>query len=177
MRIFFNNIMARIKRLISKAASSFGAGVINATTELEVKHIRGGKVIGRKTILDKVITTAFVNDIVDCLTANGTRLALFDDYKYHGSGTGTANEVVGDTTLGTEVGTRVVGTQVEGAQTYIYSSVGTVTYSSTSSITEHGLFNAETGGVLMDRTKFSAVNVISGDSIQFTFTIQFTAGG
>jgi hypothetical protein len=29
----------------------------------------------------------------------------------------------------------------------------------------------------MDRTKFAAVNVISGDSIQFSFTIQFNAGG
>ena len=177
MRIFFNNIIARIKRFLAKAAASFGAGVINATTELEVKHIRNGKVIGKQTILDKVITTAFVNDIVDCLTANGTRLALFDDYKYHASGTGTIAEAVGDVALGTEVETRVIGTQVEGAQTYIYSSVGTVTYAGTYAITEHGLFNALTVGTLMDRTKFAAVNVISGDSIQFTFTIQFNAGG
>lgn len=177
MRIFFNNMLARIKRLFAKAASAFGGGVINATTELEIKHIRNGQVIGTQKILDKVITTAFVNDIIDALKGDTTPYANFKNYKYHASGTGTANEAVGDTALGTEVGTRVVGSQEEGASANIYKSVGTITYSGSYAITEHGLFNASTGGTLMDRTKFAAVNVISGDSIQFTFTIQFNAGG
>lgn len=177
MKIFINNIIARIRRLLIKTASAFGAGVINATTELEIKHIRNGKVIGKQTILDKVITTAFVNDIVDVLQGIAGPLSTINAYKYHASGTGIVDEAITDTALGTEVGARVIGTQAEGAQTYIYSSVATVTYLGANAITEHGLFNASTLGVLMDRTKFAAVNVINGDSIQFTFTIQFNAGG
>jgi hypothetical protein len=177
MRIFFNNIIARIKRLFARVASAFGAGVINATTELEIKHIRNGKVIGTQTILDKVVTTAFVNDVVDVLQGIAGPLAAINAYKYHASGTGVAAEAVGDAVLGTEVDSRVVGSQEEGASANIYKSVGTITYSGAYAITEHGLFNAAAAGTLMDRTKFAAVNVISGDSIQFTFTIQFNAGG
>jgi hypothetical protein len=177
MRIFFNNVIARIKRCFAKVASAFGAGTINATTELEIKHIRNGKVIGKQTVLDKVVTTAFVNDIVDALKGDATPYANFKNYKYHASGTGTVAEAVGDTTLGTEVGTRATGSQEEGASANIYKSVGTITYSGSFAITEHGLFNAIATGTLMDRTKFAAVNVISGDSIQFSFTIQFNAGG
>jgi hypothetical protein len=176
MRIFFNNIVAKFRRLLSKVAPAFGGGVINATTELEIKHIRNGKVISTQTVLDKVITTAFVNDIVDALKGDATPYANFKNYKYHASGTGTVNEAVGDTALGTEVGTRATGSQEEGASANIYKSVGTITYAGPFAITEHGLFNAAAAGTLMDRTKFAAVNVISGDSIQFSFVVTFTAG-
>jgi hypothetical protein len=176
MRIFFNNIIAKIGRFFAKAASAFGAGVINATTELEVKHIRNGKVIGKQTILDKVVTTAFVNDIVDVLQGLATPLSTINAYKYHASGTGIVAEAIGDVALGTEVGSRVAGTQIEGATANIYKSVGAITYAGAFAITEHGLFNAAAAGTLMDRTKFAAVNVINGDSIMFTFTIQFNAG-
>jgi hypothetical protein len=177
MRIFFNNILARIKRCFAKVASAFGAGTIKATTELEIKHIRNGKVIGKQTVLDKVVTTAFVNEIVDALQGISGPYGTFDDYKYHATGTGTANEVVADVALGAEVGARVIGSQEEGATANEYKSVGTITYLGSYAITEHGLFNVAVAGTLMDRTKFAAVNVISGDSIQFTFTIQFNAGG
>ena len=79
--------------------------------------------------------------------------------------------------MGTEVGSRVVGTQEEGATANIYKSVATISYSGSYAITEHGLFNASSGGALMDRTKFPAINVISGDSIQFSFQITFSSGG
>jgi hypothetical protein len=177
MRIFFNNMLARIRRFFARASSAFGAGVINATTELEIKHIRNGEVIGTQTVLDKVVTTAFVNDIVDALKGDATPYANFKNYKYHASGTGTAVEAVGDVALGTEVATRATGTQIEGATANEFKSVATITYSGSFAITEHGLFNAVAAGTLMDRTKFAAVNVISGDSIQFSFTIQFNAGG
>jgi len=43
-------------------------------------------------------------------------------------------------------------------------------------VTEHGLFNASSAGTLMDRTVFSAINVVNGDSIQFTYELTATAG-
>ena len=175
LRMYANNIKALLNRKLS--AAGFGGGIVNAQTELKIQHIRNGKVIKTRRIFDKVITTAFVNDIVDCLTANATRLALFDDYKYHASGTGTTAEAVGNTALVAEVETRVVGTQVEGSGTNIYQSVATVAYVSAHAITEHGLLNASTLGILMDRTVFPAINALAGDSIQFSFTIQFNAGG
>jgi hypothetical protein len=48
----------------------------------------------------------------------------------------------------------------------------------TLAITEHGLFSAASGtDELMDRTLFSAINVVSGDTITPTYNLTCTAGG
>lgn len=174
LRIWFNNVKARINRMFSDIG--FG-GVINVKTELEIKHIRNGVVLSTQKVLDKVVTNAFVNDIVDVLQGIAGPLGTIGNYKYHASGTGIGNEAAADTALGTEVGARVIGTQIEGTSANIYRSVATVSYTSANAITEHGLFNASVAGTLMDRTKFAAVNVINGDSIEFVFEITFSSGG
>jgi len=147
-------------------------------TKLVARHLRKnaeGKYeeIGKREVLNKKVTTVFVNDIVDNLIAEAS---AFGDYKFHDSGTGVVAEAPGDTGLGTPCGeSRTTGSQEEGAQTYEYKSIATHTYAGTFAITEHGLFNVVTVGILMDRTVFSEINVISGDKIEFTFTIQFSA--
>jgi hypothetical protein len=70
---------------------------------------------------------------------------------------------------------RVAGTQTESAAN-AYQSVGTIAYTTTKAITEHGLFNDVSAGTLMDRTVFSAINVVNLDSIQFTYTLTVSAG-
>ena len=82
-----------------------------------------------------------------------------------------------DSGLGTPTGeARTAGTQVEGAVTYEYKSVVTHTFiGGPFAVTEHGLFNVNAAGVLMDRTVFAAINVVASDKIEFTFTIQFAA--
>lgn len=174
LRVRFNNFKAILNRKLCEAG--FGGGIVNGWTELNVVQIRNGKVIKRRRVLDRVVTNAFVNDIVDALQGLTTPYTNFKNYKYHASGTGTTAEAATNTALVAEVGSRVVGTQVEGNANQ-YKSVATITYSSSYAITEHGLFNGSTGSTLLDRTVFSPVNVISGDSIQFTFTVTFSAGG
>ena len=124
-------------------------------------------------ISTKVVTTAGVNYLVDGLQANTTDVSLF---KYHGSGTTNTAEAVGDTTLGTEVESRATGSQTEGASANIYRTVGTVTYTATRAIVEHGIFSATSGGTLLDRSVFSAINVVNTDSIQFTYDLTLPAG-
>jgi len=147
-------------------------------TKLVAKHFRkdaSGKYTerGRREILNKKVTTAFVNFIVDQLIAE---TSAFGDFKFHDSGTSNQVESNADTALITSCAeTRSTGTQVEGAQTYEYSSVATHTYAGAFAIVEHGLFNIVTAGILMDRTVFSVINVLASDKIEFTFTIQFSA--
>jgi hypothetical protein len=172
--ISINNFKAIINRKLCDAGLG---GQINLRTELEIKHIRNGKVIKKRRILDRCITDAFVADIVDALQGLTTPYANFNDYKYHGSGTGTGNEAAGDVALGTEVETRATGSQEEGVTGNIYKSIATITYTGSRAITEHGLFNASVSGTLMDRTKFAAINVIASDSVQFTYSASFTSGG
>lgn len=146
---------------------------IKVRTLTTARLIRGGVEIDKREVANKKVTTAFVNDIVDNLIAETT---AFGDYKYHDSGTGAVAESNSDTALGTPTGIgRATGTQVEGAQTYEYKSVATITYDGSYAITEHGIFNAASSGTLMDRTVFSAINVVNNDQIEFTFTIQFAA--
>jgi hypothetical protein len=101
------------------------------------------------------------------------------NFNFHDSGTGTTAAAVGDTTLQTQAGptTRATGTKSKPAANQI-RSVGTISYTSTLAITEWGLFDQSAqGGTLWDRRVFAAINVVNGDSIQFTYTSTIASGG
>lgn len=149
-------------------------GVPTMVSCLRAKLIRAdGQVIDYGVLGYRVVTTAFVNHLVDELQA----ASEFADYDFHDSGEGSTGELVGDTDMETTDGeARATGTPGEGATANIYQNVGTITYSGTKAIVEHGLFCNSTGATLMDRTVFSTINVSASDSIQFTYEITFTAG-
>lgn len=125
-------------------------------------------VLGRR-----VITNAGRDFLVDAFQ----NTVEIDAMHYHGSGTDNTAEAVGDTALGVEVESRANGSQTEGGSANIYRSVGTVGYTGTRSIVEHGLFSAASSGTLWDRTVFASIGVDNGDSIQFTYDLTVTAGG
>lgn len=154
-------------------ARRFGLAVMYGKLEAVLRRADGSVI--RYGVLDyRVVTTAFVSFVVDQLQ---TESSLFGDFKYHDAGVGTTAAAVGDTTIETTDGeSRATGTQTESSAT-VYQSVGTVSYTTTKAVTEHGLFNDATTGTLMDRTVFSAINVVSGDSIQFTYSLTIAAGG
>lgn len=131
----------------------------------------------------RVVTTAGVNRIVDGLQASSTDLSL---WKFHGFGTGTNAEAVGDTALQTELtteyvtdNTRPTGSQTEGAAN-VYRTVATLAPdgAGTLNVTEHGVFTATSAGVLLDRSVFTAVALTrSQDSLQVTYDLTVNSGG
>lgn len=130
----------------------------------------------------RVVTDTGVGYIVDAFQ-NTVEL---ENMKFHGYGTGGAAEAAGNTGLTTELTTQYVsdvrptGSTTEGASANIYRTVGTLSPDSggTIAVTEHGIFSASTGGVLLDRSLFSAVNVVaSADSLQTTYDLTLTSGG
>ena len=149
-------------------------GVATMIGKLEATLIRADGSVVRYGILGyRVVTTAFVNFVVDQLI---TETSVFGDFKFHDSGVGVTAENATDTDIETTDGeSRATGTQTED-DADDYQSVGTITYSTTKAITEHGLFNIVTGGTMMDRTLFSSIGVDDTDSIQFTYTINIPAG-
>ena len=159
--------------LVQPVARFFG--LMTAYGRLEAVLIKAdGKRINYGVLGYRLVTTAFVNFVVDQLQ---TETSVFGDFKYHDSGVGITDPAIGDTDIETTDGeARATGTQTEGAAN-AYVSVGTISYTTTKAITEHGLFNASTGVTLMDRSEFAAINVVSGDSIQFTYTLTVSAGG
>jgi hypothetical protein len=150
-------------------------GLISAIGELRAIHVRAdGTTVDYGLLGRRSVTTAFCAFAVDQLQ---TETSEWGDFKYHDSGVGTTAENVTDTAMETTDGeSRATGTQTE-SSSVAYRSVGTIAYTTTKAITEHGLFSSAASTTLMDRTVFSAVNVVSGDSIQFTYTITWTAGG
>lgn len=130
----------------------------------------------------RVVTTAGVNFIVDAFQ-NLTEVELF---RFHGIGTGTNAEAVGDTALQTELttqynpdNTRATGSLTEGASANIFRTVGTNTVDAAAAITEHGILTqaATGGGTLLDRSVFAVINLGNGDSLESTYDLTVSAGG
>lgn len=156
-------------------------GIVTITTELSARARIAGEWVDYGVVSRRVVTNAGVAFIVDDWDGSVTDIT---NLKYHGCGTGTTAEAAGDTALVTESttalnpdSTRATGTASQPSAN-IYQSVGTVTFDASAAITEHGLFSqaATGGGTLWDRSVFSAINVASGDSIQFTYAATLTAG-
>lgn len=96
---------------------------------------------------------------------------------YVAVGTGTTAEAASQTALVTEVETRVAGASSRQTTTTAndtYQVVGTVSVTGTRAFTESGLFDASTGGNMLCRALFAAINLVSGDSISITWKIQLT---
>ena len=145
--------------------------------KLNAVHVNGktGERINYGVVSRRLVTTVFVEYMVDELVAETT---AWGDFKFHDSGEGTTPAAIGDSAIETtDNESRATGTQLEGATGEIYKSVGTITYSGTLAITEHGLFNIATAGILMDRHVFTAINVENTDSIEFTYELTVDDGG
>lgn len=157
--------------------------VTTITSELRAKVIRAdGSIVDYGVLSRKVVTNNGVAFIVDAFD-NTVEL---ENMNYHGAGTGTNSENASDSALQTESttalnpnSTRATGTQSQPSAN-IYRTVGTLTFDADAAITEHGVFSqpATGGGVLLDRSVFSAINVVgaNGDSIQFTYSLTLTSG-
>lgn len=85
-------------------------------------------------------------------------------------GTGSTAPAAGDTALGTPAGTRqtITGSVTGAVVTYSATFAAGV---GTGAITEAGIFNASTGGTMLCRTVFSAVNKGANDSIAITWNV------
>jgi len=97
--------------------------------------------------------------------------------QYIAWGTGAGTTSASDTTLFTETGTRVSGTmtqQTTSTTNDTFQVVGTLTAGGSVTITNAGTFDASTSGNLFVKGDFTGLALNSGDSIQFTFKVQFS---
>lgn len=150
------------------------AGALDKPRRARLKALVSAGILSLATVFTNAGTAIITNRIIQAGTAP----------KNIGWGIGTNAAAVTDTALQTEsapttAGGRTVGTESRTTVTNTndnYQVTGTVTAGSTLAITEAGLFDAVSSGNLLIRSVFSAVNVVSGDSIAFTFGLQFLAG-
>lgn len=171
-----SNWRAKARALL--LGDSNGVGLIRMKAQLNAKLIRvDGSELDLGVVSTRVVTTAGVNFIRDDFNGGTTDITTMN---FHDSGTGTTAEGITDTDLVTPAGptTRATGTQTAPA-TKVYRTTATITYAGTLAITEHGVFSTSVraSGTLLDRSVFSAINVVSGDSIQFQYSLTIADGG
>lgn len=168
------DVMKKMLSKIKKPNSGLPDGCVNMTSALGVKVIRAdGNEEDIGIVSRRCVTTAFTTYLSSSFV-NSTTSPL-DLFKFHAPGSGTGAESTNDTALGTAVGNRGTGTNTSAAN--VFTSVSTIAFTAAAAITEHGVFNSASGGTLLDRSSFAAVNVASGDSIGFTYQLTSTAGG
>lgn len=117
----------------------------------------------------KKVTLAFAKRLVDAMVTSGD---VIDNFQYHKQGAGSAAESSGDTALGTQqVGATSGVREVGSTASNIYQVVGTITAGSAYGIREHGIFNASTGGILLDRSVVTNITVNTDDVVTWTYQL------
>ena len=115
------------------------------------------------------VTAAFRDFEAGCLVTDQTS---YGDFKYHEVGTDNTAESNAQTGLIASTGiARVAGTQTNPTAS-TYQTVATITADATETWQEHGVFNASSGGTMIDRSLLSPVaNVQASDTVEFTYTV------
>jgi len=99
-------------------------------------------------------------------------------FDYIAIGIGTTAATATDTTLVSEI-TDVGGQRGVAAGTRVNTNVTndtmqlvlTYTFTGTRAVTESGVLNASSAGIMLCRQTFSAINVVSGDSLEVTWKV------
>ena len=100
-------------------------------------------------------------------------------FDYLAIGTGTTAPAATQTTLTTEI-TNNGGERAASTNSQVTTSVANDTaqfvhawtFTGTFAVTESGIFDTSSAGNMLARQTFSAINVISGDSLQITWKVQ-----
>lgn len=123
-------------------------------------------------IYSNLITNAGFAGVASRINGAGSEAA----FTYIGIGTGTTSPVVGNTALETEIttggGARASATASRTTTDVTNDTatlVHTFNFTSSFAVTESGVLNAASSGVLLGRQTFSAINVVNGDSLQVTW--------
>lgn len=166
------NLRHRLRGWKAELFTFFGIGCV---AQLVLTVFRANGTVEHLGVVSRrVVTNNGVAFMIDAFQ----NLVELEAMNAHGIGTDATAEAAADSALGTEVETRVSGTQSEPASNQ-YRTTGTITATGTRAVTEHGLFNSTTvsGSILFDRSVFSTVNLAVNDSIQCQYTLTLTAGG
>jgi hypothetical protein len=119
---------------------------------------------------DNIIVDVGFDFIADAIGKAASRPACMG---YTAVGTGTTAAASGQTSLGTEV-SRLASTyaHVAGTKTFTFTTTFAAGVA-TGAITESGVFNAASAGIMIDRVVFPVVNKGADDTLTtvFTFTM------
>lgn len=137
---------------------------VKATGALQIKLYGPDGTLKQEQNVKNLVVTSGKGFIASRMVSTPTAMS------HMAIGSGTVDPVVGDTTLGTELGrvTLTSSAAVAAVVTYIASFGAGV---GTGAVTEAGIFNASSAGTLLCRTEFAVVNKGADDSLSITWTV------
>jgi hypothetical protein len=118
-------------------------------------------------VKDNIIVNVGFDLISDAIGKSASRPAVISHIAV---GTGTTAEAATQTALVTEL-SRIAATYAHTAGTKVFTM--TTTFGAgvgTGAITEAGVFNAASAGIMLDRVVFAVINKGAADTLQVTFT-------
>jgi hypothetical protein len=120
-------------------------------------------------LIENLIVDTGLNFICDRMKDDETAMT------HMALGSGSTAAAAGDTTLGSQLGSREAldSSTVTNNQIVYVSSFEAG--DATGAVTEAGIFNASTGGTMLCRTVFSVVNKAADDTLSVNWTITLTA--
>lgn len=148
--------------------------VIKPTTSTTLLQALGLGSWKNEMQLANLVTNAGKAGVASRINGAGSEAA----FTYLAIGIGTTAAAAGDTTLESEITTNG-GARAAGTASRVTTDVTndtarlvyTWTFSGSFAVTEAGALNAASSGVLLNRQVFTAVNVVSGDSLQVTVDV------
>jgi len=120
-------------------------------------------------LIENLIVDTGLNFICDRMKDDETAMT------HMALGSGSTAAAAGDTTLGSQLGSREAldSSTVTNNQIVYVSSFEAG--DATGAVTEAGIFNASSGGTMLCRTVFSVVNKAADDTLTVNWTITLTA--
>lgn len=144
---------------------------IKATGEVTITIIKPSGQVIEETVKNLVVTIGkshIANQMTTKSEGSMSHMAI---------GTGTTTQVAADAALQTELNRKALKSKVQG----VSADANKITYTGewlagegTGAITEAGIFNAASAGLLFARTTFSVKNKGAGDSLTIAWTVTIT---
>jgi hypothetical protein len=161
----------RFGALLLKVIRSFApSGSYLATYGVRIPGLTGSW--GAKRVIKNLVVSAGKAGVASRINGSGAEAA----FTFIAVGTGTTAAAAGNTALETEITdsglARAAATASRVTTTVTNDTaqlVLTFTVTGTKAVTESGVLNASSSGVLLARQVFSAINVVNGDSLQITW--------
>lgn len=139
----------------------------------EFEHRNAAGVLLERRVVENLVTSAGKAAVAGLIEGDVT-----DYFDYLAIGTGTTAAATGDTALQTEISTgggaraaatrsRITVNVTNDTAQFVY----TWTFSASFAVTECGVFSASSGGTLLARQVFSAINVEDGSTLGMTYKV------
>lgn len=120
-------------------------------------------------LIENLIVDTGLNFICDRMKDDETAMT------HMALGSGSTAAAAGDTTLGSQLGSREALDSSTVTSNQIVYVASFEAGDATGAVTEAGIFNASSGGTMLCRTVFSVVNKAADDTLTVNWTITLTA--